>query len=88
MHLRSLSTEYSGQSENQYKFNVKMTCSGCSNAINRVLTKAKDDPSAGVSDFTVKLDEQEVTVKGTASYDDVYARIAKTGKQIISGETL
>lgn len=75
-----------------------MTCSGCSGAITRVLTKAKDAgegeyPSGfsfplphlcveGVSDFTVDLETQEVIVKGSAEYDDVLARIKKTGKEV------
>ncbi|KAJ6596928.1 hypothetical protein DFH09DRAFT_1133124 [Mycena vulgaris] len=71
--------------EHTYKFDVKMTCSGCSGAITRVLEKAKAD---GVSEFSVSLDTQEVLVKGTLPYDDVLARIKKTGKEVRSGETL
>ncbi|THG99772.1 hypothetical protein EW026_g2642 [Hermanssonia centrifuga] len=70
-------------SEHSYKFNVKMTCGGCSGAVTRVLAKAE-----GVSSYDVSLEKQEVLVTGTISYDDVYAKIAKTGKQVISGETL
>ncbi|KIY70122.1 hypothetical protein CYLTODRAFT_488384 [Cylindrobasidium torrendii FP15055 ss-10] len=69
-----------------YKFDVKMTCSGCSNAVTRVLTKAQNE--GGVDEFTVNLDTQEVLVKGTLPYDDVLARIQKTGKEVRSGETL
>ncbi|KAF8163331.1 hypothetical protein B0H34DRAFT_695043 [Crassisporium funariophilum] len=69
-------------SEQTYKFDVKMTCSGCSGAITRVLEKAKAD---GVSDFTVNLETQEVIVKGTLPYDDVLAKIKKTGKEVRSG---
>ncbi|KAF8910961.1 hypothetical protein CPB84DRAFT_1842231 [Gymnopilus junonius] len=68
-----------------YKFNVKMTCSGCSGAVSRVLEKAKAD---GVTEYTVDLPTQEVVVKGTLPYDDVLARIKKTGKEVLSGETV
>ncbi|KAF8235660.1 hypothetical protein L208DRAFT_1391937 [Tricholoma matsutake] len=63
-----------------------MTCSGCSGAVSRVLEKAKKE--GAVSDYTVSLDTQEVLVKGTLPYDDLYERIKKTGKEIRSGETL
>ncbi|THH33840.1 hypothetical protein EUX98_g257 [Antrodiella citrinella] len=66
-----------------YKFDVKMTCSGCSGAIERVLKKAE-----GVESYDVNLETQEVLVKGTIPYDDLYAKIKKTGKEIRSGETL
>ncbi|KAL1730552.1 copper chaperone taha [Schizophyllum commune] len=71
--------------EHTYEFNVKMTCSGCSGAITRVLEKAKGN---GVNDYSVSLDTQEVIVKGTLPYEDVYAKIQKTGKEIISGKTV
>ncbi|GJN90655.1 hypothetical protein Rhopal_003667-T1 [Rhodotorula paludigena] len=66
--------------ESTYKFNVKMTCSGCSGAIDRVLTKAPE-----VSSHDISLDKQEVLVKTSLSYDEIHAKIAKTGKQILSG---
>ncbi|KAF9564615.1 hypothetical protein CPC08DRAFT_684788 [Agrocybe pediades] len=66
-------------SEHTYKFDVKMTCSGCSGAVTRVLEKAKAD---GVSSFTVNLETQEVIVNGTIPYDDVLAKIKKTGKEV------
>ena len=34
-----------------------------------------------MSSFTVDLDKQEVIVTGTIGYDDVLARIKKTGKE-------
>ncbi|EEB97437.1 hypothetical protein MPER_03246, partial [Moniliophthora perniciosa FA553] len=66
-----------------YKFDVKMTCSGCSGAVTRVLERAKSD---GVSEYTVNLESQEVIVKGTIPYEDVLERIKKTGKEVRSGE--
>lgn len=68
--------------EQKYKFDVKMTCGGCSGAVTRVLEKAKAD---GVTDFSVDLAKQEVLVTGTLPYDDVLARIKKTGKEVRSG---
>ncbi|PPQ83342.1 hypothetical protein CVT25_003981 [Psilocybe cyanescens] len=62
-----------------------MTCSGCSGAVTRVLEKAKAD---GVSSYIVNLETQEVIVKGTLPYDDVLARIKKTGKEVRSGVVL
>ncbi|KAF9462556.1 hypothetical protein BDZ94DRAFT_1261191 [Collybia nuda] len=71
--------------EHTYKFDVKMTCSGCSGAVTRVLEKAKAD---GVSEFKVDLETQEVLVKGSLPYEDVLARIKKTGKEVRSGITV
>jgi len=67
----------------EYKFKVKMTCGGCSGAVNRALSKAEN-----IETYNVDLDTQEVVVKGSASYDYVYEKIKKTGKEIISGETV
>ncbi|PSR74132.1 hypothetical protein PHLCEN_2v10088 [Hermanssonia centrifuga] len=53
-----------------------MTCGGCSGAVTRVLAKAE-----GVSSYDVSLEKQEVLVTGTIAYDELYAKIAKTGKQ-------
>ncbi|CAE6516649.1 unnamed protein product [Rhizoctonia solani] len=82
-------------SEQTYKFNVVMTCGGCSGAIERVLKKTKE--AGGVSSYDVSLEKQEVLVTGTMPYDDVLAKIKKTGKEasfilspgiVKSGETL
>ena len=37
---------------------------------------------AGVEDFTVTLETQEVVVRGSIPFDDLTARIAKTGKAV------
>jgi copper chaperone len=78
-----------------------MTCGGCSGAVTRVLEKAKADGGEHytllrltmthfelVSDFTVDLDTQEVIVKGIMPYDEVLARIKKTGKEVSTIDTL
>ncbi|KNZ71783.1 Metal homeostasis factor ATX1 [Termitomyces sp. J132] len=57
-----------------------MTCSGCSGAVSRVLNKAKD--TGDVSDYSVLLDTQEVLVTSRLPYDDILAKIQKTGKEV------
>ena len=37
---------------------------------------------AGVSSYDISLEKQEVLVKGTIPYDDLKAKIAKTGKEV------
>ncbi|EOR04167.1 Metal homeostasis factor atx1 [Wallemia ichthyophaga EXF-994] len=71
-----------------YKFNVAMSCGGCSGAITRALNKAKEDPNAGIEDFSVDLNAQTVLVNGSASLQDVQARIAKTGKEVRSADQI
>ena len=36
----------------------------------------------GVSSYDISLEKQEVVVVGTIGYDDLHAKIAKTGKQV------
>ncbi|KAI0093859.1 copper chaperone taha [Irpex rosettiformis] len=69
--------------EHKYKFDVKMTCGGCRGAVERVLKKTE-----GISEYSVSLEKQEVLVTGTIEYDDLLAKIKKTGKEVRSGETL
>lgn len=70
-----------------------MTCGGCSGAIERALKKAEGrhriheiiamPMRVGIENFTVNLGNQSVVVTPkTASYDEVYQKIAKTGKQV------
>ncbi|ODV80113.1 uncharacterized protein CANTADRAFT_50631 [Suhomyces tanzawaensis NRRL Y-17324] len=69
----------------QYHFDVTMTCSGCSNAVNRVLTRLD-----GVSNVDISLEKQtvDVTTGDSLDYDTVYNTIAKTGKKVNSGKTI
>lgn len=75
-----------------------MTCGGCSGAIDRVLKKTEGAfrtlwlltdahlcSSAGISTYDVSLEKQEVLVTGTIPYDDLLAKIQKTGKEVSSG---
>jgi len=67
-----------------YKFNVSMSCGGCSGAIDRVLKKLE-----GVKDYEVSLDNQTAvvnTVDDSLEYDTVLKTIKKTGKKVNSGE--
>ncbi|KAF9318853.1 Cytosolic copper metallochaperone [Podila horticola] len=60
----------------QYKYDVTMTCGGCSGAVTRVLTKLE-----GVDKFDVSLETQKVTVESsTLSEEEILAVIQKTGK--------
>lgn len=69
----------------EYKYNVVMTCSGCSGAVNRVLSRTN-----GVTNIDISLENQSVSVKtdDSTSYDDVLKAIQKTGKKVIGGETV
>ncbi|KIM28807.1 hypothetical protein M408DRAFT_329255 [Serendipita vermifera MAFF 305830] len=65
-----------------YVFDVKMTCGGCSGAVSRALGKME-----GLQSYEVDLEKQSVVViPATATYDEVYEKIKKTGKEIRSGE--
>ncbi|KAK1778158.1 hypothetical protein QBC45DRAFT_414961 [Copromyces sp. CBS 386.78] len=76
-----------------YKFNISMSCSGCYNAVNRVLTtfKAKQE---SVTDINVTFDDNAkagtatvvVDPKSPLSDEDVIQTVAKPGKEITSGE--
>ncbi|KAJ5533640.1 metal homeostasis factor ATX1 [Penicillium longicatenatum] len=70
-------------SDHQYKFNVSMSCGGCSGAVERVLKKLE-----GVKSFDVNLESQtaNISTEPTVSYDTVLAAIKKTGKTVNSGE--
>jgi len=68
--------------EHKYKFNVSMSCGGCSGAIERVLKKTE-----GVKSYTVSLDSQTAeVVTDDLSYQDILEKIKKTGKKVNSGE--
>ncbi|KAK9764875.1 Cytosolic copper metallochaperone [Basidiobolus ranarum] len=60
-----------------YKFKVGMTCSGCTGAIDRVLKKLD-----GVEKVDISLEDQTVIVQGTASQEDIFNTIKKTGKSV------
>ncbi|CBQ68789.1 probable ATX1-antioxidant protein and metal homeostasis factor [Sporisorium reilianum SRZ2] len=70
-------------SQHEYKFEVVMTCSGCSGAVSRVLSKLD-----GVDSFDVSLENQSVVVKGSAPYETVLEKIKKTGKEVKSAQVV
>ncbi|KAF2197563.1 hypothetical protein GQ43DRAFT_380693 [Delitschia confertaspora ATCC 74209] len=70
-------------SEHTYKFNVAMSCGGCSGAVERVLKKLD-----GVKSYNVSLDTQtaEIVTEPSLDYATVLEKIKKTGKTVKSGE--
>ncbi|GJJ69069.1 hypothetical protein EMPS_01415 [Entomortierella parvispora] len=60
----------------EYKFDVTMTCSGCSGAVERALKKA------GLLDHDISLETQKVVVRSEESEDYVLGIIKKTGKAV------
>ncbi|USP76569.1 Metal homeostasis factor ATX1 [Curvularia clavata] len=66
-----------------YKFNVAMSCGGCSGAIERVLKKLE-----GVESYNVSLENQtaEIVAADSLDYATVLEKIKKTGKTVKSGE--
>ncbi|KAI9687651.1 MAG: Cytosolic copper metallochaperone [Bogoriella megaspora] len=69
--------------EHNYKFNVSMSCGGCSGAVERVLKRLD-----GVKSYDVSLDTQTANVVASEGldYDTVLKTISKTGKKVNSGE--
>jgi len=69
--------------EHTYKFNVSMSCGGCSGAVDRVLKKLD-----GVKSYEVSLESQTATIVAEPSldYETVLKTISKTGKKVNSGE--
>ncbi|KAI9855459.1 MAG: Cytosolic copper metallochaperone [Trichoglossum hirsutum] len=68
--------------QHHYKFNIVMSCGGCSGAIDRVLKKLD-----GVEKYEVSLEKQTADVyTERLDYDTVLKTIRKTGKKVISGE--
>ncbi|KAI0136812.1 iron copper transporter [Xylariales sp. AK1849] len=69
--------------QHTYKFNVSMSCGGCSGAVDRVLKKLE-----GIETYDVSLDKQEASVvaKPGLDYETVLKAIKKTGKKVNSGE--
>ncbi|KAL9546603.1 Cytosolic copper metallochaperone [Mucor bainieri] len=61
----------------QYTFNVEMSCSGCSNAVNKALSRLE-----GVEKIDISLEKQEVVVDTELPRETVLAAIKKTGKTV------
>ncbi|KAG2200475.1 uncharacterized protein EV154DRAFT_569196 [Mucor mucedo] len=54
-----------------------MSCSGCSNAVNKALTRL-----GGVDKIDISLEKQEVVVETDRPREEVLAAIKKTGKTV------
>ncbi|KAG9205382.1 hypothetical protein B5807_03929 [Epicoccum nigrum] len=70
-------------SEHNYKFNIAMSCGGCSGAVERVLKKLE-----GVKSYNVSLETQtaDIVAEESLTYETVLEKIKKTGKTVKSGE--
>ncbi|TKA75672.1 hypothetical protein B0A49_01369 [Cryomyces minteri] len=69
--------------DHNYKFDITMTCGGCSGAVERVLKKLD-----GVKSYDVSLDTQSANIVAaeTLDYATVLEKIKKTGKKVNKGE--
>ncbi|KAI8391530.1 briggsae CBR-CUC-1 protein [Radiomyces spectabilis] len=61
----------------QYTFKVTMSCSGCSNAVNRALNRIE-----GVKKVDISLENQEVVVETDLPREQILEAIKKTGKTV------
>ncbi|OAA32661.1 Heavy metal-associated domain, HMA [Moelleriella libera RCEF 2490] len=65
-----------------YKFEVAMSCGGCSNAINKALARMQEDQSYGINSYEVSLDKQSATVVSTGDVSAIKEKLVKTGKKV------
>lgn len=64
----------------KHNFTVAMTCSGCSNALTKILTRQKD--KGKVIDFQVSLEEKTVSVESDLGASEVEEILKKCGKAV------
>lgn len=69
---------------NHYQFEVVMTCSGCSNAVDRVLKRLEPD----VSKYSISLEKQTVDVETNLPLEVILNKIQKTGKEVKSSKVV
>ncbi|KAK5959823.1 copper metallochaperone ATX1 PWA37_002888 [Arxiozyma heterogenica] len=69
---------------NHYQFEVIMTCSGCSNAIDRVLKRLEPD----VSKYVISLKKQTVDIETTLPLETILSKIQKTGKEVTGSKVI
>lgn len=62
---------------------TRYTCPGCSNAVNKALSRKSE-----ISNIDISLEKQSVDVTTTLPYDDVLAAIKKTGKEVLGGNVV
>ncbi|EPS42338.1 hypothetical protein H072_3704 [Dactylellina haptotyla CBS 200.50] len=72
----------------QYEFDVAMSCSGCSGAVERVLKRWKEKEYSDL-EYTTNLDTQKVNVTApeTLSYDAIFEKINKV-KPVSAGREI
>ncbi|ORZ02858.1 putative ATX1-antioxidant protein and metal homeostasis factor [Syncephalastrum racemosum] len=61
----------------QYTFNVEMSCSGCSGAVNRALSRLE-----GIEKIDISLEKQTVVVDTELPREKILETIKKTGKTV------
>lgn len=61
-----------------YEFHVEMTCSGCSNAVNRILLKKLGENAK----FDIDLDGKKVTIESDVSQEQLMEYLKKSGKAV------
>jgi len=70
------------EAAHHYKFDITMTCSGCSGAVERVLKKTE-----GLSSYNVDLAGQTADVyTDEVPYETILEKIKKTGKKVNGAE--
>ncbi|KAI9875364.1 MAG: Cytosolic copper metallochaperone [Pleopsidium flavum] len=69
--------------EHNYKFDISMSCSGCSGAVDRVIKRLD-----GIKSYNVSLENQTANVVADESlqYGTLLEKIKKTGKKVKSAE--
>lgn len=65
-----------------YQYNVKMNCSGCSNAVSKAVSRLED-----IDKVETDLKTQTVDVyTDKVDYQTVLEKIKKTGKEVLGGK--
>uniref|UniRef100_H2Z7W5 Copper transport protein ATOX1 n=1 Tax=Ciona savignyi TaxID=51511 RepID=H2Z7W5_CIOSA len=62
-----------------HEYKVEMTCSGCSGAVTRILTKKLTEPG---SSFDVDLENKKVTITSELPADTLTEMLKKCGKEV------
>ncbi|KAL9604932.1 MAG: hypothetical protein Q9219_000120 [cf. Caloplaca sp. 3 TL-2023] len=79
-----MATSVAPPHQHHYHFDITMTCSGCSGAVDRVLKRME-----GISKYEISLQDQTADVyaptEGGVAYETVLEKIKKTGKVVKAG---
>ncbi|KAF5308889.1 hypothetical protein FQR65_LT00589 [Abscondita terminalis] len=62
-----------------HEFNVKMSCGGCSSAVEKVLSKFE---GKGIDKVEINMTDQIVKVTGSLPAEEILKLIQKTGKEV------